>query len=212
MNIHKLYSFLFKAGGFREKRMALFSEIIQPTTDTKILDIGGTLGNWHYLDATPSITLLNLDTNHDRTDYPKHVTFHEGDALNLPFPNGHFDVSYSNSVIEHVHTWENQQRFAEEARRVGQRLWVQTPAYEFFLEPHFITPFIHWFPAKARQRLLRNFTVWGWIQRPTQADVNNLISEIRLLKRHEMETLFPDCEIFVEKWMGMPKSYVAYRT
>lgn len=212
MNIHSLYGFIFSLTGFRKKRMELFGEIMNLQDSNKILDVGGTAGNWNYIPVRPQITLLNLDVTHNRGDYPGNVRFQAGDALNMPFADGEYDIAYSNSVIEHVYTWENQQRFANEISRVGRCVWVQTPAKEFFLEPHLITPFIHWLPLNWRRKLLRSFTVWGWIKRPTQEQVDEFLREVRLLTRAEMEALFPHCRIHVEQWLGMPKSYIAYRT
>lgn len=211
MNIHRLYGLLFAATGFRRRRMQRFVEWMKPQPSTRILDVGGTLGNWRYLDLRLPITLLNLDLGHDREDYPENVRFRAGNALEIPFADGEFDIAYSNSVIEHVFTWENQQRFAAEVCRVGRRVWVQTPAREFFLEPHLITPFIHWLPVAWRHRLLRNFTVWGWIKRPSRHEVGEFVREVQLLSRPQVQALFPHCRIYVERWLGMPKSYIAYR-
>jgi hypothetical protein len=65
-------------------------------------------------------------------------------------------------MIEHLYTSENQAQAAREAMRVGKKLWIQTPNRWFPIEPHFLTPFVHWLPEEARKRLVRNFTVWGW--------------------------------------------------
>ncbi len=57
-------------------------------------------------------------------------------------------VVFSNSVIEHVGTWEDQQAFAAEVRRVGRRLWV--PAYECPIEPHYLAPLVHYLPKEVQ--------------------------------------------------------------
>ncbi len=67
------------------------------------------------------------------------------------------------------------------------------------------------FLSGVRTELARNFTIWGWIERPSKKTVEEFLSELRLLTHGEMRELFPDCTIFKEKWMGMTKSYVAYR-
>lgn len=135
-----------------------------------------------------------------------------GNGCELEYADESYDIVFSNSVIEHLGTWENQIRFANEARRVGGKLWIQTPAREFFIEPHFIAPFIHWMPKSARKRLLRYFTVWGWLSKPTPEQVDSAIAEIRLLSYEEMLQLFPDCEIYRERFLFFfTKSYSAHR-
>lgn len=93
--------------------------------------------------------------------------------------------------------------------RVGKKIYVQTPAREAFIEPHLITPFIHWLPPKIQRKLMRNFTVWGLITRPTQEYIDNFLNERRLLKYGEMKMLFPNSVILKEKFFGMTKSYIA---
>lgn len=212
MNIHTIYDLLFRLTGTRRKRMARFSEIMRPSPDDEIIDIGGTALNWRYLDVTPRLTLVNPNAaSQDRSALAPGMALVEGDATALDFADAAFDIAFSNSVIEHLYTAAAQRRFAEEAGRVAERLWIQTPAREFFLEPHLLTPFVHWLPDGVKRRLYRNFTVWGLVNRPSRDEVDDLVAEIQLLTRADMERLFPDCELIVERWLGMPKSYIAYR-
>ena len=118
---------------------------------------------------------------------------------------------FSNSVIEHVGTFARQKSFANESRRVGKALWIQTPARSFFIEPHFLTPFIHFFPQPVQSRLVRNFTLWGVLARPTREEAKQFLSEIRLLSKSEIELLFPDCDIVRERVVGLTKSFIAVR-
>jgi len=54
--------------------------------------------------------------------------------------------------------------------------------------------------------------LWGWIQRPTPAQINEMVETTRLLRKSEMVELFPDCEIITERLFGvLPKSYIAFR-
>ena len=107
--------------------------------------------------------------------------------------------------------YARQQAFASEARRVGRALWIQTPAREFFIEPHLLTPFIHFLPRSLQARLLRHCTVWGLMTKPTPDQVTGFLDEVRLLSYREMRELFPDCEIHREKFLWFTKSYVAVR-
>jgi len=135
-----------------------------------------------------------------------------GDACDLKYEDSSFDLVYSNSVIEHVGDFSRQKLFAEEARRVGGDLWVQTPAQECPLEPHYMAPFVHWLPVRVRRKLLRWFTPWGWLTKPDQKKIDVTIQYTQLLTKSQFITLFPDCEIYEEKLLGIiPKSYTAYR-
>jgi len=209
MDIHKLYGIFLPF--FRRKRMAQFRDTFHPTPETRILDIGGGVLNWSLIDCTSQITILNLTHPSDTFSLPPNFSFVKGDGTQLQFPDNSFDIVYSNSVIEHLHCYANQLRFANEARRVGKSLWIQTPAKSFVVEPHLLTPFIHYLPRKWQRRLLRNFSVWGLIIRPTQEQVDRFLDEVRLLTYKEMSELFPDCEIRKEKFFFLTKAYIAVR-
>lgn len=191
--------------------MAQFVETFDPGAETTILDVGGTPMPWELINSPSQITLLNLTTSTFGQSGWDRYTFVQGDGTNLDFADRSFEIGYSNSVIEHVGRPEAQARFAAELRRVADGLWVQTPARSFFLEPHYLTPFVHWLPKAARRRIVRNLTVWGLITRPTEEQVEARLEEIRLLGRAEFAAMFPDCEIRRERFLGMTKSYLAVR-
>ena len=209
MNIHSIYGSV--SPYFRRIRMRKFRSCIALAANETVLDVGGYPWFWTEIGLPNPITLLNVEFPPDTPGKNPAYNFVTGDGCQLPFAADSFSVVFSNSVIEHVGTWERQQRFAAEARRVGRKLWVQTPAREFFIEPHLIAPFIHWLPMNWRRRLMRNFTLWGWFTRPSAAQVDAFLSEVRLLTRSEMRLLFPDCEILEEKFFGFTKSYIAVR-
>lgn len=203
-------------GPFRRARWALFAKDLDPKPTDKILDVGGTPASWIKSELTGlKVTLLNqwqfpdLPNNNKREII---FTSEKGDGCNLPYNKNEFDISYSNSVIEHVGTWENQKAFAESIRKAGRKLWVQTPAKEFVIEPHYLSPFTHWLPARIQKRMNRWITLWGWLHRPSPQKVSDMVDELRLLSFREMKILFPDCEIRREKFLGiLTKSYIAVR-
>ena len=94
---------------------------------------------------------------------------------------------------------------------MGRKLWIQTPAREFFIEPHYLAPFVHWLPIACQRRLIRNFTLRGWLERPSQQTVEAMLADLRLLRRSEFAILFPECHLRVERFLGLPKSYIAVR-
>lgn len=211
-DIHALYRQIFKR--WRRKRFRLFLSLVAPAASDTLLDVGGYPGLW----ASQAQPLARIDTLNiepvDGTAVPAGCPIRalQGDGCNLPFADRSYDIGYSNSVIEHVGSWERQQRFAAEIRRVAGALWVQTPAYECPLEPHYLAPLVHYLPRSVQKRLLRWCSVWGWVERPSREQVNRMVDTTRLLRREEMRRLFPDCEILTERLFGVvPKSYIAFR-
>lgn len=186
-----------------------FWERYRLSASTRILDVGGNQFNWMLLKERPRLTIVNLDLNYE--SQPE-FTLVAGDGRRLPFKNCAYDVVFSNSVIEHLGTWENQLMFADECRRVGIRYYVQTPNRRFFLEPHLLTPFIHWLPRGLQLLLMRNLTVRGLMTRPSRQDCQAMLDEIRLLDLKQMRRLFPDAQIWRERFLGMTKSIIAART
>jgi len=213
MNIYTIYAQIFKI--WRQKRMDLFESIIQPDEEDLVLDVGGYPATWTSRpQLTKRIDCLNLHTlSWDPSAEPDYrITTSIGDGCELSYEDASYDIVFSNSVIEHVGDWKRQQAFAREVRRVGKRLWIQTPAYECPLEPHYFAPFVHWLPVRVRRRVLRWLTPWGWMQRPTQEKVDETIATTRLLTKREVEQIFPDCVVMTERLFGIfPKSYIAYR-
>ena len=206
MNVHDLYRVIFKY--FRPKRMRQFWHEFGLTIQTRVLDVGGTWYNWSLLPDQPQLTILNLTLpleKHDR------AVWLIADARHLPFKDGAFDVVYSNSVIEHLENVDNQRLFAAECVRVGHRVYVQTPNRRFPIEPHLLTPFIHWLPRRLQRRMLRNMTVWGLLSRPSQQRCDEFVREIRLLDERELKRLFPEAEIWRERVLGITKSLVAVK-
>jgi len=192
--------------------MAEFARRFRPEAETTILDVGGSLFNWALVDSPSQIAILNLTyAPGSHAGAADNFTFLRGDGTRLPFCDQAFHIAYSNSVVEHLFTFEQQQTFAAELSRIADGLWIQTPARPFPIEPHYLTPFIHFMPKSWQRRLLRNFTVWGWMTRPTQQRVDATVEEIRLVTFKEMQVLFPDCEIEREKFLFLTKSYIAIR-
>ncbi len=191
--------------------MKVFAETFNPVPQTKILDVGGTSYNWKFIDCKSQVTLLNLSIPEDISSEPDNLKFVEGNGTDLKYADFEFDICYSNSVIEHLGSLENQKSFAFEVCRVGRKVWVQTPARSFFFEPHLLTPFIHFLPKNIQRKLIRNFTIWGLITRPDKERVEKLLNEIRLLSFDEMKMLFPDCEIRKERFLFFTKAFLAVR-
>jgi hypothetical protein len=183
---------------FRRRRMRLLEESLRITSQTRVLDVGGTPLNWRLLEQRPRVTVLNLDAGDVVAD-----------GRRLPFRDRSFDLVFSNSTIEHVGSLVDQRAFATEVARVGQAYFVQTPNLYFPLEPHMLTPGVQFLPRRARLRVARNFTVWGWFVRPSPGTVRDRVGRIRLLGSREMRVLFPEARLHRERWCGITKSLIA---
>lgn len=214
MLINKIYERIFKL--WRVKRLKQFMDIFRPAPTDTILDVGGYPQTWTVLpQVVERIDCLNLKVYpwEQEKDFPDHrITIVEGNACKLPYTDGSYPIAFSNSVIEHVGDYEAQKAFASEILRVSPKVWVQTPAYECPIEPHYLAPFMHWYPAGLRRRIARWATPWGILAKPTKEEVDDMVDNTRLLTKREMRELFPDCHIMTERMLGIiPKSYVAYR-
>lgn len=199
----------------RRRRFELFLAMIRDLPrPVRILDIGGRQEYWEMLGADVMgknqlrITLLNLDAPATSLSNLASVS---GDARSMPqFADQQFEIVFSNSTIEHVGGLEDQQRMSQEVRRVGKQYYVQTPNRYFPIEPHFIFPLFQFLPVALRVWLVRHFRM-GWCPRiPDRERARREVQEIRLLTKAEMKWLFPEADIFEEKFFGMTKSFVAY--
>jgi 2-polyprenyl-3-methyl-5-hydroxy-6-metoxy-1,4-benzoquinol methylase len=203
------------AHSFRQKRFAFFLSLldgIDKGQDIKILDIGGTQKYWNLMGfdrPNVHITLLNL---HTQPTTGHNFTSITGDATNISqYADQSFDIVYSNSVIEHLYTKENQIKMANEVQRVGKNYFIQTPNMNFPIEPHFVFPMFQFLPHALRVNLIQNFTLGHIIRRKEKESAEDIINEIHLLRISEMKQLFPTSKIYKEKFMGLTKSIVSYK-
>jgi ubiquinone/menaquinone biosynthesis C-methylase UbiE len=188
--------------------MKIFQETFLTHSRLTILDVGGGMFNWRLLPEPPlDLTIVNI---HLPSAQDCGVPWVVADGRHLPFRDHSFDIVFCNSVIEHLGTLENQKLFAKECQRVAKSYYVQTPNKRFPIEPHFLTPYYHYLP-KFLQKKLVHYTLWAIITKPSIEDAIAVLEEIRLLDRNELQTLFPDAEIWEEKVVGLTKSLIAVR-
>jgi ubiquinone/menaquinone biosynthesis C-methylase UbiE len=202
------------ANKFRQKRVDFFIALLNREKDKvlKILDIGGTDYHWSTLNVESlqnlEIILLNPEKIiHKKPGYEYLV----GDGRNLSiFEDNSVDLIYSNSVIEHVGGWDDQNKFAKEIKRVSKKYFIQTPNYYFPFEPHFLTFGIQYLPTKMRAMLIRHFNL-GWFEKTSNYTSSiELAKSIRLLKWKEIKELFPEATIIRERFGSLTKSFIIY--
>jgi hypothetical protein len=201
---------------FRARRMALLEREFRITSRTRILDVGGLPMPWTLLEAQPRVTMLNLPGDVFRDREPGNIDWVAGDGCCLPFPDQSFDLVFSNSVIEHLGSWERQAQFAQEIARVGRSYFVQTPNRGFPVEQHLLTPFVHWLPRRWQRPIVQRVTVWEMVARPGAPEreyyIQHYLADIRLLRAGELTRLFPGARIVGERFCGVTKSLVAMKT
>ena len=202
---------------FRKARGKLLANYIHNLAasygrDITVLDIGGRAEYWTNVGTKniSKIIVLNSAAHELARIHPQTHLFQPevGDARDLRnYPDKSVDLVHSNSVIEHVGDWSSMTAFADEALRVGMSGWVQTPAFEFPIEPHFKLPLAHWLPAPLRRKYLR---LSPGYQSANVAERRGHVDRINLLTRKEVKALFPhqEIEIITERFALLPKSYV----
>ncbi len=120
-----------------------------------------------------------------------------------------FDVVFSNSVIEHLGSWQNQQRMAGQVRSMGLPYYVQTPNRYFPIEPHFLLPFFQFLPRATRIWLAAHWRHGSHCRPGDREAATAVADEIRLLTASEMHALFPDARLHRERIGPLVKSFVA---
>ncbi len=201
---------------FRERRFKVFTSLlanIKTDKPIQILDVGGTEIFWERMKFTNKsnmhITLLNLENVDIKHSNFKSV---KGDACDMSeFKDKEFDIVFSNSVIEHLFSFESQKKMADEVRRIGKNYYVQTPNYYFPIEPHWLFPFFHWLPFKMRVFLTKNFSLGNYKKADSDEKAIRMVNEVKLLTETQMKSLFPDGQVYREKFFGLVKSITMYR-
>lgn len=206
----------------------MFRDLFGLASETRILDLGSESGsnirsvlagtpvrpeNTFIADINPRV----LERGREQFGFVPVLVDASG---KLPFPDGYFDIVYCSSVIEHVtvpkeEVWAvrsgrefrerslaHQREFAREIQRVGRQFFVQTPYRWFLLESHSWLPFVSWLPRRLQLPVLK--TAAKFWPKSTNPDWY-------LLDRRELQALFADADILVEKWLGLTKSIMAIK-
>jgi 2-polyprenyl-3-methyl-5-hydroxy-6-metoxy-1,4-benzoquinol methylase len=177
----------------------------------RVLDLGGKPTFWTdaaVLDRSLEVTCLNLraePTTHQVGRATIEVVV--GDATTPPVDPGAYDLVFSNSVIEHVGGPDAIRAFAE-VTRSGAHYFLQTPNRFFLVEPHFVLPFHYLLPRRLKAAIV----MW-WDRGPRRrsyADALRRVDEIHLLTRRELELLFPEATIVLDRKWGQTKSFMVF--
>jgi hypothetical protein len=199
---------------FRSKRAVELLKHYPGLAEWTICDLGGSRHFWQEskLDVDPErITIVNISLDEveaygqSSTRQIRTILY---DGRNIPFSDGSFDLLVCNSLLEHVAP-ADRDSLCREMRRVAKRIYLQTPAFEFPMEPHFILPFVQWFPRKFG-RVFARLGLWNLLSRPSEAVFDSYFDDTYLLTRREMEQLFPEVDVKGEQFAGLTKSYLVF--
>ncbi|MDI1321652.1 MAG: class I SAM-dependent methyltransferase [Algoriphagus sp.] len=200
---------------FRNRRLHDFEALIfknfSPDQPLRILDVGGTAYFWKNssLPNLKQIEIVLLNLQEEQINHPT-IRSVSGDATSMPeFAQKSFDIVFSNSVIEHLYTLENQKKMADEILRVGKKYFIQTPNRNFPIEAHYALPFAQFLPKNVTYFLLTK-TKLSRLKKWEPRDAQQYLDEIRLLDEGQLRKLFPQAEIYKEKVFGLVKSIAAH--
>lgn len=191
--------------GWRKKRMLHLTTLVGLPRGARIVDLGGTPEMWMTMHQDYQVTLVNLPGSIPSAMRIPGFTYIEHDACDLRtvLEDQSFDFAFSNSTIEHVGDESRQEMFAREVRRLAPAYWVQTPSNKFPLEVHTWVPFYWKLPRTVQDRLKRRWRrkLPAW---------SEMVEGTRVLSRRRMEELFPGARCYIERLLGMEKSYSFY--
>lgn len=140
--------------------------LMGPQASDRVLDVGVTDSAWrssNFLEALypwpSSITAVAPQPAPAFAATFPDVRVEQADGRHLPFADGTFHIGFSNAVIEHVGSRDEQRQFVAEMVRTCGRSFICTPNRGFPIDPHTLLPFAHWLPRRlwhAALRLTRN--------------------------------------------------------
>jgi hypothetical protein len=191
----------------RLKKYQLFVELLHPTPQTRILNVG-VIGRrvglaeqfeefYPHRHRVVGGSLCLADVVDYKQSYSEAaaVAF---DGCALPFGDQSFDVVYSNATLEHLPSRAAQQRFAEEVVRVGRGWFVTTPNRWYPLEPHYHLPYIQLLPE-------------AWQHRVARALGRVPYSPLLPLGKRDLRRLFPRGETIGCRVTFWPETLISYR-
>lgn len=196
---------------FRRKRGAFLLAQYPGIRSYRICDLGGSRHFWEKvaLDIPiENITVFNISDSEtgsvsDSAGEGIKVVIYDG--KHIPAEDREFDLLVCNSVLEHVPP-DARMALALEMQRVAKRIFCQTPAYGFPIEPHFVLPFVHWLPRRLGFWLV-HISPWRLLSRPSPENIREYWWGTELLTKREVKQLFPGAEVGYERAAGLTKSY-----
>lgn len=201
----------------RKHKLELFYKVMKPTVQTKILDVGAEINpnsdsnrGLQFIDSyrwKNKLTAINTSAKHIeliKQHYPE-VEVVVGDALALPWPDKHFDIVYSNAVIEHVGDFAKQKQMATEIMRVSKRWFVTTPNRWYPFEFHLRLPIVTWLPGHSYLWLGRLIS-YNHVEKKYMSGIRH--DTLRLMTAKELKHCFPKSRIIKQRVTFMAETLI----
>ena len=200
----------------RQRKLELFNKIMKPDGQMNVLDVGAEINpsgsrGLQMIDFylwKENITAVNLNPQHIESikqHYPE-INAIVADACKLPWPDKHFDIVYSNAVIEHLGDFEKQKEMAAEIMRVGKRWFVTTPNRWYPFEFHLRLPFVTWLPGTAYLKIGKIIS-YNHVRKKYMFRVN--LDGLRLMTARELKLCFPCSTIVKQRVTFMAETLIA---
>lgn len=185
---HALLKYFDLLGAKKRKHMYnLFVNEIQPSADDKVVDVGVTpdvtFESSNYFEKLypylENVTMASIEDAENLVEYfggggVRFIRIEQNKPL--PFEDKAFDILFCSAVLEHVGDSVRQRNFIRECIRVSKKVFLTTPNRWFPMEYHTFILFLHWFPQKFYQRVLRLLGKDFW----ASTDNLNLLSKRKL--------------------------------
>jgi hypothetical protein len=195
----------------RERKWRRFAETFAAEPSWLAIDVGFSPGGsvvsdnlfekrYPYTTQITALTIAEIGSAHER--YPD-INIVKYDGTTMPFDDRHFDVLWSNAVVEHVGGEDRQVDFLREIDRVAQRHFVTTPNRWFPFEVHTKLPIVHYLPKALFDPIARRLG-FGW----ATGGYMNLLSK-RQFKRRLRLAGIRDVRIISNRVWGIPVDFVA---
>jgi hypothetical protein len=195
----------------RARRWEWLREAFPDLDRMSVIDLGGTADSWQRAPVRPAaVHVVNLEPV--PSELPAWLRAEQGDACSLPdrILADHYDLVFSNAVLEHVGGHAQRMRFAEAVHKLADRHWVQTPYRYFPVEPHWLFPGFQFLPVNMKVAVARRWP-FAYGGASTREDALWATLNVELIGRTEMAYCFPDSEIRAERMFGLVKSLIAVR-
>jgi SAM-dependent methyltransferase len=174
----------------RRRKYKIFEKYFALDKNISILDIGFSeeeySKNDNFIEKNypypQNITALGVDKpTKFLLRYPLcKVVSYEG--KHFPFKDKQFDIGWSNAVLEHVGTYEEQQFFLAEILRTCNKVFITTPNKYFPVEVHTRIPFLHFLPKKWFDIFLmhigKNWATGNYMNLLSKREIKHLLKKI----------------------------------